>query len=103
MKYEIVFDEVILEQFKKAGKNRQIRDILSKSFDKIEELGPRAGKLLDSQLRIYEVKIKRPPIRLFFKHNVTTDEIYVFEYLMKTSEHKQQSIIDKIRKKILGN
>ena len=102
MKYKIIFDRIILKQLKKAGKNKQVRNILSKSFDKIESLGPRAGKLLDSQLRIYEIKIKRPPIRLFYKHDILTNEIYVFEYVMKTSEKKQQSIIDKIRKKILG-
>lgn len=101
MKYKIIFDRIILKQIKKAGKNKQIRDILSKSFDKIEKFGPRAGKLLDSQMRIYEIKIKRPPIRLFYKHDILTNEIYVFEYVMKTSEKKQQSIIDKIRKKIL--
>ena len=99
MSYKIIFDEVILKQFKKAGKNELIRSILSKCFHKIESLGPRAGVLIDSQLKIYEVKIKRPPIRLFYKHNIETDEIYIFEYMMKTSQEKQQSVIEKIRKK----
>lgn len=99
MRYKLVFDEVILRQLKKAGKNKFIRDVLAKSFDKIEELGPRAGQLIDSRLRIYEIKMKRPPLRLFFKHNVATDEIYVFEYLMKTSADKQKSVIAKIRNK----
>lgn len=100
MVYKLVFDEVILKQLKKAGKNKFIRDILSKFFDKIEDLGPRAGQLIDSKLKIYEIKMKRPPIRLFFKHNTETNEVYVFEYIMKTSDEKQQSIIDKIRNKI---
>ena len=100
MGYKIVFDEVILRQLKKAGKNKFIRDILSKFFDKIEELGPRAGQLIDSKLKIYEMKMKRPPIRLFFKHKLETNEIYVFEYIMKTSHEKQQSVIDKIRNKL---
>ena len=99
MNYKIIFDKIIIKQLRKAGKNEVIKSILSKSFDKIEELGPRAGKLIDSQLKIYEIKIKRPPLRLFFKHNTKTNEIYVFEYVMKTSEQKQQSAIDKIRRK----
>lgn len=100
MPYKIVFDEVILNQLKKAGKNKFIRDILSKFFDKIEKLGPDAGELIDSKLKIYEIKMKRPPLRLFFKHNIETNEMYVFEYIMKTSQEKQQSFIDKIRRKI---
>ena len=43
--------------------------------------------------------MKRPPLRLFFKHNVEIDEIYVFEYMMKTSQEKQQSVINKIKRK----
>ena len=73
---------------------------LAKAFDKIENLGPRAGDLLDARLRIYEIKIKSPPIRLFFKYNPANEEIYLFEYIMKTSQQKQQSIIEKIKRKI---
>ena len=64
-------------------------------------MGPNAGKLLDSKLFIYEVKSKHPPIRLYYKHNIPTNEIYVFEYEMKTSEGRQQNTIEKIKKKIL--
>jgi mRNA-degrading endonuclease RelE of RelBE toxin-antitoxin system len=100
MSYKIIFDEVILKQLKKAGKDQLLKNILSKSFNKIEKLGPRAGDLIDSQLKIYEIKIKRPPIRLFYKHNVLTNEIYVFEYAVKTSQEKQQSVIEKIKSKL---
>ncbi|MEK6861774.1 MAG: hypothetical protein AABY07_07435 [Nanoarchaeota archaeon] len=99
-RYKLVFDDIILKQLKKAGKNKQIKDILTKIFDKIEELGPDAGNLIDSRLFIYEIKLKRPPIRLYYKHKMLTDEIYVFEYEMKTSEEKQQKTIDRIRKKL---
>ncbi len=47
------------------------------------------------------MKMMRPPIRLYFKHNVVTNELYVFEYEMKTSSGKQQKTIDKIRQKAL--
>ena len=52
-----------------------------------------------SKSSIYNIKSKRPPIRLYFKHNLKTNEIYVFEYEMKTSENEQQKTIDKIRGK----
>jgi len=99
--YHLVFDEVIIKQLKKARKNNQVKEILSKMLDRIEERGPDAGKLLDSHLRIYEMKSMHPPIRLYFKHNMHTNEIYVFEYEMKTSEQKQQSTIGRIKDKIL--
>ncbi len=94
--FELVFDEVILSQLKKAGKNKQIKDILSNMLDKIEEHGPRAGDLIDSHLFIYEVKNKKPPIRLYYKHVKNSNKIYVFEYEIKTSEEKQRNTIFKL-------
>ena len=99
--FNLIFDEIILAQLKKAGKNNAIKNILSKILNKIEELGPRAGKLLDSQLRIYEIKMKHPPIRLYYKHNIATNEIYIFEYEMKTSEEKQNKTIERIKRFLL--
>ena len=69
-------------------------------LDKLESSGPDAGELLDSKLFVYEVKNIRPPIRLYFKHNNITNEIYIFEFEMKTSEEKQQATIEKIKQKI---
>ena len=99
--FKLVFDEVMLRQLKKAGQNNALKKILSKIFDKIENLGPRAGKLLDSRLHIYEVKLKHPPLRLYYKHNISTNEIYIFEYEIKASEKKQNKTIEKIRKFLL--
>ena len=70
-------------------------------LDKIELLGPNAGKLLDSKPFLYEVKYKHPPMRLYFKPKVNSNEIYIFEFEMKTSEKKQQKTITKLNKKIL--
>jgi len=98
--YKLIFDDVILRQLKKAGRNYQVKLILTKILDQIEELGPRAGNLLDSRLSLYEVKVIHPPIRLYYKHNKKTNEIYVFEYEMKTSKDKQQGTINKIKKKL---
>ena len=100
-KYNLIFDEVMIKQLQKAAKNQHIKQILTKMLNKIEIMGPNAGKLLDSKLFIYEVKNKHPPIRLYFKHNLKTNEIYVFEYEMKTSGIRQQVTIEKIKKKTL--
>lgn len=98
--YKLVFDEAIIKQLQRAGKNEHLKSIIKKFFNELEEKGPRAGKLLDSQLFIYEVKNKHPPLRLYFKHNLDENEIYVFEFQMKTSSENQQKIIDKIRFKL---
>ena len=66
-------------------------------LDELEEKGSQTGKLVDSHLFIYEIKNKHPPLRLYFKHNIQTNEIYVFEYEMKTSEEKQKLTLTKIR------
>src|SRR3989338_8701618 len=98
--FTLVFDDVMIKQLKKAAKNQHIREILRKMLDKLELSGPNAGELLDSQLSLYEVKIKHPPIRLYFKHSNLTNEIYVFEFEMKTSPEKQKATIIKLKKKL---
>ena len=100
--YTLIFDDVMIKQLKKAAKNQHIKNILTKMLDKLENLGADAGDLLDSQLFIYEIKNKHPPIRLYFKHNRQTDEIYVFEFDIKTSQERQQITIEKIRQKARG-
>lgn len=97
--YSLVFDKKIVQQLQQLAKNRKNKAILSSMFDKIEEYGPRAGKLLDSKLQLYECKNKHPPIRLFFQVVEASKEVYVFEYVMKTSKTKQQSFIDRLKKK----
>ena len=96
--YVLVYDEVILKQLKKV--DQQVKNILSKMFDKLELAGPNAGELLDSRWFIYEIKSKHPPIRLYFRHNIVTDEICIFEFEMKTSSEKQQNTIEKIKFKV---
>lgn len=98
--FAVIFDELMLKQLKAAGKNQSIKGILSKMLDKIETLGPKAGKIIDSQLFIYEIKNKSPPIRLYFKPAREGNQIYVFQYELKTSELKQRGTIEKIRDKV---
>ena len=50
--YNLIFDDIMIKQFKKAAKNQHIKDILTKMLDKLEFTGPDAGELLDSQLSI---------------------------------------------------
>ena len=98
--YTLAFDEVMIKQLQKAAKQQQVKNILQSMLDELEIKGPNAGKLRDSHLFIYEIKNKHPPIRLYFRHNLQTDEIYVFEFEMKTSEEKQQRTIAKIKLKV---
>ncbi len=97
--FKLVFDEVMLAQLKKLGGDKHLRGLLSKMFDKMEALGPRAGKLIDTQLFLYEIKLKHPPLRLYYKPVAQTGELYVFEYEMKTGENKQQRTIKKLQEK----
>jgi len=98
--FELVFDEVIVKQLQKAAKNQQVKDVLTRLLDRIEQSGPDAGELLDSKLFLYEMKSLRPPIRLYYKHNIHTNEIYVFEFEMKTSPEKQERTISRLKKTI---
>jgi len=98
-RYELIFDDVMIKQLKKAAKNLSIKMIITDWLDKIELNGPSAGKLLDSKLHLYEMKTANPPLRLYYKYNQTTNEIYVFEFEMKTSPKKQKETIGKLRHK----
>ena len=97
--FTLIFDDVIIKDLKKAAKNEHIKSILSTMLDKLESFGPDAGKLLDSKLFLYEVKNKRPPLRLYFKPKKDTNKIFVFEFEMKTSGETQQKTISRLRQK----
>ena len=95
MVFKIVFDKFIVNQLNKLRKNNQLRQRISSMFDKIEEHGSDAGKLIDLGLLIYEIKSKRPPIRLYFK--IAGDEIYIIKYEVKKGDKKQKTTINKIK------
>ena len=48
-----------------------------------------------------EVKNKHPPLRLYYKHRKETNEIYVFEFEMKTSSQKQKKTISRLKKTLM--
>ncbi len=95
--YPLVFDPEIAKQLEKVARDMQIKTILTKMFDRIEENGSNAGKLIDPTLFLYKLKNKHPPLRLYFKHKLDTNEIYLFSFEMKTSEQKQRESIERIR------
>ncbi len=66
-------------------------------FDKLEISGPHAGELIDSRLHLYEMKQKRPPIRLYYHY--AGKELQIFAYEMKRSQKHQQRTIDKLRER----
>ena len=99
-RFTLVFDDEILKQLEKAAKDNNIKILIQKLLDRLESLGPLAGKLLDVHFWLYELKNKHPPLRIYFKHKRETDEIYVLEYEMKTSEEKQKLTIDRLRRRL---
>lgn len=102
-KFKLVFDEVILGQLQKAARNKNLKVLLKKMLDKIEDKGLLAGELLDPRISLFEVKYKRPPIRLYYSCDLEKMEAYIYEFEMKTSEKKQQSTINRLRQKLSKN
>ena len=98
--YVLVFDDIMIKQLKKAANNGVVKQILAKMFDRLEQIGPDAGKLLDSKLFIYELKTNHPPIRLYYVPSAETNEIRIFEIEMKTSPEKQKDTIKELREKL---
>lgn len=100
-KYTLIFDDIILKQLQKEAPHNHVKEIFTKMLDKIELLGLYAGELRDSKLFLYEVKNKHPPLRLYYKHKKDTNEIYVFEFEVKTSPQKQKKTISRLKKTIM--
>lgn len=99
-RFDLVFDDVMIKQLKKVANNGVVKQILTKMFDKLELIGPDAGKLLDSKLFIYELKTNHPPIRLYYVPSAEINEIKIFEFEMKTSPEKQKDTIKELREKL---
>ena len=99
-KFIVVFDEVVKEKLEKAITQDSAKEIIKQWLDNLEERGPSAGKLLDNHLWLYEMKNKHPPLRLYYHYQKSTEKVIIFEIDMKTSEKKQQTLIDKIRYRI---
>lgn len=97
--YQLVYDEVILKQLKKIEKDANLKNLFAKFLDKIAILGPFAGKMLDPILPLYEVKCKRPPLRIYFRIDKLQKEAYLYEFEMKTDPRSQFYTIERIKQK----
>lgn len=101
-KYILIFSKTIFKKLKKLEKQQDVKSLLSKMFNKIEELGPDAGKLLDPVLHLYEIKSKKPPIRLYFEVIFEGNKAEIIDFEMKKSQDNQNFVINRI-KKFIGN
>ena len=99
-RYDVVFDKVVKDKLQKAIVKSDCREIIKRWLDELEYDGPRAGKLLDSQVWLYEMKTKRPPLRLYYHYQKNLAKIIIFEFEMKTSELKQKKTINKLRHRL---
>ncbi len=99
-RYQLIFDKVILKQLKKLRHNQHLVNILSGILNKIEDQGPTVGKCIDSQLHLYEIKCKHPPIRLYYRYDFLTNELKIFEFEMKKGEEHQEKTITLIKNKL---
>jgi len=90
--YTLVFDKKILKQLRKQ--DGSIKSILTKLFDKLEQT-PFQGKLLDVHFQLYELKIKRPPLRLYYR--IDNQEVKILEIETKTSSNKQEKTINRLK------
>lgn len=98
-KYTLLFREEIKDQLN-CLHDKQLMVLLNKMFDKMEILGPNAGSLIDSRRSLYEMKMKKLPLRLYYQVLDSERKILVFEFEMKTSSEKQQKTINKIKNEL---
>ena len=98
--FNVVFDKVVEVKLQKAITKSNYREIIKGWLDALDEKGPKAGKLLDNHVWLYEMKNKHPPLRLYFYHQKEAKKIIIFEVEMKTSKKKQKETISKLRHRI---
>jgi len=95
-KYELIFGDTILKKLKKIESEKDIKKRVSKMLDKIEEKGPKSGKLLDSIVNLYEIKSKKPPLRLYFEIIFDGNKAEIIDFEMKKNPENQNKLIAKI-------
>lgn len=93
--YKIEFDKKSLKNIKKLSKVEGIKTLLSKIFDSIEAKGTHTAKCLDSKLNLYEIKRKKPAIRVYFYLRKST--ITIVEAKVKKSLRTQSKLIQRIK------
>ena len=99
-KYTLFFKEKVKDQINKFHDKKDITTLINKMLDKMEILGQHAGNLIDNKRSLYEIKMKSPPLRLYYQVIEHEKKILVFEFEMKTSPKKQKKTINKLKKEI---
>lgn len=99
-KYLVVFDEVVRDKMLAALADASYKSIIKKWLDLLESHGTNAGKLLDNHVWLYELKCKKPPLRLYYHVQKATGRIIIFELEMKTDDKKQKKTIGKLRHRL---
>jgi mRNA-degrading endonuclease RelE of RelBE toxin-antitoxin system len=95
--YKLIFGKSVLKKLKKIEKKKDIKNLVSKMLDKIEDQGPKAGKLLDPVINLYEIKSKKPPLRLYFEIIFENNIAEIIDFQMKISQDKQNTLIKRIK------
>lgn len=94
--YKLIFGKSILKKLKKIENKSDIKNLVSKMLNKIENKGPSAGKLLDPVINLYEIKSKSPPLRLYFQIIFKRKNAEIIDFEMKKSKNKQNTLIKKL-------
>lgn len=76
-----------------ARSNGNLYNRIRKLSKKLEEAGVAAGQLLDTEVWLYELKSKRPPIRLYYTASKTGNPVFLIGYELKKDSQQQQKTI----------
>jgi hypothetical protein len=90
----------MIKQFKKLSKNTHLKEVLVSMLNELEDKGPSIGKLLDSQLHLYELKRGNPSLRIYYRPHKVSNKIDIFEYEIKKRRKQQKRTIKRIKRKI---
>jgi mRNA-degrading endonuclease RelE of RelBE toxin-antitoxin system len=99
-RYKLVFDAPIKAKLDHILLKSSYKELIRKWFDELEKEGSKAGKLLDNHTWLYELKNKKPPLRLYYHYQESTGKVILFDIEMKTSEKKQNKLIRKLKYRI---
>ncbi|MBI5347428.1 MAG: hypothetical protein HZB66_02365 [Candidatus Aenigmarchaeota archaeon] len=86
-------------KIEKIIKNKKEKEIIYKLINKVRNLGKNALKILDvrDQYLLCEMKVKRPPYRLYVMVDQSKDIFYIVDWEHK---QKQEKVINELRKKL---
>lgn len=92
--FKLHFTKKATKQLLKLSKNKSVFEILQTAFDSLEEKGADVGKLLDVKTGLFELKRKRPPLRIYY--GVEMSKVIIIEIEFKKSTRGQNVLISKL-------